>query len=179
LPQDPPRRSAASLCTSRHQRSERSLISGPPLEALFTEYAGNPFGPKIKWFKEYCDNYGVSDNQKAALQQIYKDLEELRVKRNFIVHAETWDGAFKSKPRQPYRIGLVKDNVDYLDDFEHSKHGENVFDVKQVRAATQLAIRIRDTLVKMREDIVAGAVPQEEEPDDPSQWPPPANSGRA
>ena len=101
------------------------------------------------------------------------------MKRNFIVHGETWDGAFKGKPRQPYRIGLVKDNVDYLDDFEHSKHGENVFDVQQVRAATQLAIRIRDALAKMREDMVAGAVPQEEEPNDPSQWPPPANSGRA
>ena len=76
------------------------------------------------------------------------------------------------------QIGLVKDNVDYLDDFEHSKHGENVFDVQQVRAATQLAIKIRDALVKMREDIVAGAVPQEE-PNEPSQWPPLANSGRA
>ena len=81
------------------------LTSEPPLEALFPEYAGKPFGAKIKWFKEYRDYYGVRDNQKAALQQIYKDLEELRVKRNFIVHGETWDGAFKGKPSQPYRLG--------------------------------------------------------------------------
>ena len=154
------------------------LISEPPLEALFPEYAGNSFGPKIQWFKKYCDYYGVPDNQKAALQQLYKDLEALRVNRNYIVHGETWDGPFKGKVRQPYRIGLVKDNVDYLDDFEHSKHGENVFDILRVREATR-AIKIRDMLVKTREDIAVAAVPQEAELDDPSRWPPPASAGRA
>ena len=72
------------------------FISEPPLEALFPEYTGNAFGPKINWFKRYCDYYGVPDNQKAALQQIYKDLEELRVKRNFIVHGETWGVSSKA-----------------------------------------------------------------------------------
>jgi hypothetical protein len=121
-----------------------------PWKRYSPEYAGRTFGRKIEWFKEYCEHYGVPDEETAAYEQLYKDMEELLEKRNFIVHGETWEGAFKGKPRQPYRIGIVKDNVDYLDDFEHSKHGANVFDVNQVRAATKLCTRIIDRLAAIR-----------------------------
>lgn len=40
--------------------------------------------------------------------------------RNFLIHGETWEGAFKGKPRQPYRVGLVKKNLEYLDEFERA-----------------------------------------------------------
>jgi hypothetical protein len=148
-------------------------LEDPPLEALFPEYAGNSFGPKVAWFKKYCEYYGVPDAQKPALEKVYKDLEELRINRNFIVHGETWDGTFKGKPRQPYRIGIVKDNLDYLDDFEHSQHGPNVFDVEQVRAATKLCTQIITGLADIWASIPASDEHFQEEPDDPSQWPPP------
>jgi hypothetical protein len=70
--------------------------------------------------------YGVPEEQSAALQQLYTDMEKLRVERNYIVHGETWDGAFKGTPRQPYRIGVIKENLEYSDDFEHSKHGKRL-----------------------------------------------------
>jgi hypothetical protein len=66
--------------------------------------------------------------------------------RNFLVHGETWEGAFKGKPRQPYRVGLVNKNLEYLDEFERAEHGPNVFDVQQVRDATRRCARFTGIL---------------------------------
>jgi hypothetical protein len=89
-------------------------LEDPPLEALFDEYSGKPFGPKVEWFKKYCNHYVLLDEQKEALKKVYKELDELLQKRNFIVHGETWEGAFKDRPRQHYRVGLVKKKLEYL-----------------------------------------------------------------
>jgi hypothetical protein len=150
------------------------ILNEAPLEALFDEYSGKTFGDKIKIFRKWCDFGGVPDEHKAALQKVYKDLDELRPKRNFIVHGETWEGAFEGKPHQPYRVGLVKGNLEYLDEFERAEHGPNVFDVQQICAATKLCVRVHTELADMRDKMAATAVPYEEEPDDPSQWPAPA-----
>jgi hypothetical protein len=117
------------------------ILNEAPLEALFDEYSGKTFKDKIGIFKKWCDFGGVPDKQKSALHKVYKELEELRPKRNFIVHGETWEGTFKGKSQQPYSVGLVKGNLEYLDEFERAEHGQNVFDVHQVRTATQLCIR--------------------------------------
>jgi hypothetical protein len=87
------------------------FLNEAPIEALFAETTGKPFGEKIKSFKNWCD-FGVPGAQKPALQAIYKDLDELLPKRNFLVHGETREGTFKGTPRQPYRVGLVKNNLD-------------------------------------------------------------------
>ena len=84
------------------------LINEAPLEALFDEYSGRTFADKINIFKKWCNFGGVSDEHKLTLQRIYKELEDLRPIRNFLVHGETWERAFEGKPRQPYRVGLVK-----------------------------------------------------------------------
>jgi hypothetical protein len=76
----------------------------------------------------------------------------------------------KGKQHQLYRVGLVKKNLEYLDEFERAEHGPNLFDVQQVR--NTFCVRIHGTLADMRDKIAATAVPFEEEPDDPSQWPP-------
>jgi hypothetical protein len=55
--------------------------------------------------------------------------------------------AFKGKPRQPYRIELVKDNVD---DFEHAKHGKNVFDAPSSHQHPRRWSKNRDDLVAGR-----------------------------
>ncbi len=149
------------------------FLNEAPLEHLFDEYSGETFGKKIGLFKKWCD-FGSAPEHKPALQKIYKDLDELRPKRNFIVHGETWEGSFKGKPHQPYRVGLVKGNLEYLDEFERAEHGPHVFDAQQVRAATQLCIKILGALADFRAKIPVSDVPFEEEPDDPSQWPPPA-----
>jgi hypothetical protein len=85
--------------------------------------------------------------------------------RNFLVHGETWEGegAFKGKPRQPYRVGLVKKNLEYLDEFERAEHGPNVFDVHQVRDATRRCAGIHRDLTALRDAIAATAIPFEEE----------------
>ena len=96
------------------------LINEAPLEGLFDEHSGQTFGDKIKIFKKWCDFGGVPDEHKSTLQCIYKELEDLRPMRNFLVHGETWEGAFRSKPPQPYRVGLVKEILEYLDEFERA-----------------------------------------------------------
>ena len=76
------------------------FLNEAPIEAAFGEITGKPFSEKIKSFKTWCD-FGVLEAQKPALQAIYKDLEELLPKRNFLVHGETREGAFKGAPHQP------------------------------------------------------------------------------
>jgi hypothetical protein len=138
------------------------LISEAPLEALFDEYSGKTFGDKIKIFRTWCDFAEPADPHKSVLQRIYKELQEVRPIRNFLVHGETWEGAFKGKPRQPYRVGLVKKNLEYLDEFERAEHGSNVFDVGQVRDATRRCAAIREDLTNLRRAIAADAVPYQE-----------------
>jgi hypothetical protein len=148
-------------------------LEDPPLEALFDEYSGKTFGPRVEWFKKYCDHYVEFDDQKEALKKIYKVLDELLPKRNYIVHGETWEGTFEGNPRQPYRVGLVKKNLEYLDEFERAEHGPSVFDVHQVRIATKLCLNVLAALADFRAKIPVSSEPFHEEPNDLSQWPPP------
>jgi len=108
-------------------------ISDAGLEHLFDEHSKESFGNKIKWFKKWCDFSGVSDKKKPLFQKVYWKIDDLLPKRNFLVHGETWEGAFKGQPMQPYRVGVIKDNLEYLDEFDRGKHGENVFSLQQVK----------------------------------------------
>jgi hypothetical protein len=65
---------------------------------------------------------------------------------------------------------VTKDNVDYLDDFDHAQHGDNVFTIQQVKEATALCVRIRDDLETVKKDVVDNAESYVPEPDD-SDWP--------
>jgi hypothetical protein len=149
------------------------FLNEAPIEAAFAETTGKPFGEKIKSFKTWCDS-GAPEAQKPALQAIYKSLDELLPKRNFIVHGETREGAFKGKPRQLYRVGLIKNNLEYLDEFDRGEHGRNTFDVSQVKATSQLCRKILGAIADLRASIPVSEEPYQEEPDDPSQWPPPS-----
>jgi hypothetical protein len=145
------------------------FLNDAPIEELFDETTGKPFGEKIKRFKTWCD-LGSPEAQKSALQAIYKSVDELLPKRNFIVHGETREGAFKGKPRQHYRVGLIKNNLEYLDEFDRGEHGRNIFDVSQVKATSQLCRKIIDAIADLRASIPISTEPDQEEPDDPSQW---------
>lgn len=138
------------------------LINEAPLEALFDQYSGQVFGEKIRLFKEWCASGAMPEQHKPRLQRIYKNLDDLRSVRNFLIYGETWDGAFHGKPRQSYRVGLVKKNLEYLDEFERAEHGPNVFNVEQVRAASRRCAQICGELKDLRDTIAADAVPSDE-----------------
>lgn len=53
-------------------------------------------------------------------------------------------------PRQAYRVGLVKNNLEYLDEFDHGEHGANIFDVGQVRAVSELCRKILAGMAELR-----------------------------
>jgi hypothetical protein len=125
-------------------------LNEAPIEHLFDIYAPKTFGAKIDCFKSWCALAGVSEEKKPILQTVYKDLETLLPKRNYIIHGETWEGEFKGKPYQPYRVGIIKDNLDYLDEFDRGQHGGNVFDVQQVRDVTKLCEKIHAALDTLR-----------------------------
>ncbi len=122
-------------------------ISEPGIEAIFADFA---FGPKIAAFKKWCDFSGVSKGKKPMLDRVYKKLDELLPKRNFLVHGETHEAAFKGKPKQPYRVGITKKDLDYLDQFDRGEHGENIFDIEEVGAATKLCRDIAADLHTLR-----------------------------
>ena len=145
------------------------LINEAPLEAMFEEYSEETFGGKIKVFKKWCENGGVPEQHKARYEEICQKLDELRTIRNMLVHAETWEGAFQGKPHQPYRVAIVEGNLDYLDDLEHAKHDDNVFNADRVREATRACIKLHVALKAMRDEPIAVAEPHIVEPDD-SEW---------
>jgi hypothetical protein len=123
-------------------------ISDASIEAIFHDLSG-PFGPKIAAFKQWCDLSGVSEEQKPILDRVYKKLDELLPKRNFLVHGETHE-ATAGGQQQPYRIGINKKDMDYLDEFQRGKRGKNVFDTEQVKAATRLCREIYADLHTLR-----------------------------
>ena len=127
-----------------------SLYNEAPIEHLFDVYAGKTFGPKINCMKAWCPASEFADHVKNILETVYKDLAELLPKRNYIIHGETWEGEFKGRSKQPYRVGVIKDNLDYLDEFDRAQHGPNVFDVQQVQDATRLCKKILDDLNRLR-----------------------------
>jgi hypothetical protein len=106
------------------------FISEPDTETIFSDLSG-PFGPKIEAFKKWCDCSGVPEDKKPILDRVYKKLDELLPKRNFLVHGETREGAFDGTLKQPYRVGIIRKDLEYLDQFDRGAHGKNVFDVRQ------------------------------------------------
>lgn len=112
------------------------LISEAGIERIFSDLSG-PFGPKIAAFKDWCNLSGVSDTKKPILKRVYSGLDKLLPKRNLLVHGETWQGSIKGKPPQPYRIGIIKKELDYIEAFERGEHAENVFSVEQIREVTK------------------------------------------
>jgi len=149
------------------------MISEEPMEALFEDYAERPFGKKIPWFEERCNASQALKPYKSELTRLYADMRALKAKRNYLVHGETYEASFRGRPRAPYRVGVTPDNVEYLDDFDHQKHGDNVFSIEQVKAATAECVRLKDQVVRIRAELIGSAEPYDE-PEDDSEWPAPA-----
>ena len=124
-------------------------ISEASIEAIFHDLSG-PLGQKIANFKLWCDFSGVTEEQQPILDSVYAKLEELLPMRNFLVHGETHEASLKRKPKQPYRVGINKKDMDYLEEFGRGEHGLNVFDLQQVRAATSLCREISKDLHTLR-----------------------------
>lgn len=122
------------------------LINEAPIEHLFDEYSQKTFGPKVDWFKTWVEFGGVPSNKRAIVDRVYDNLKALRSKRNFIVHGETWQGAFDGQHRQAYRVGVVKQNLEYLDEFDRGQHGDNVFSLSEVKEVTKLC---RDIVIDL------------------------------
>jgi len=146
------------------------MISEEPMEALFEDYAERPFGKKIPWFEERCNASEALKPYKSELTKLYADMRALKTKRNYLVHGETYEASFRGRPRAPYRVGVTPDNVEYLDDFDHQKHGENVFDIEQVKATTAECSRLKEQVIRIRLELIGSAEPYEEGPDD-GDWP--------
>jgi hypothetical protein len=128
-----------------------SLIRDEDIEWLFDQYSVKTFGPKIDWFKEWTsDPEDFSPNNRLILAEVYRDLAELLPKRNSLIHGETYVEEFDGKPKQPYRVGVINKNIDYLAEFSRAQFGSNVFSLDQVRAATGLCQRIRTGINKIR-----------------------------
>ena len=121
-----------------------------PIEHLFDVYAPKTFGPKIECMKAWCPASEFAEPNKTIFERVYTDLAALLPKRNHIIHGETWEGQFRAKPKQPYRVGVIKDNLDYLDEFDRGQHGPHVFDIQQLRAATALCQKILTDLNALR-----------------------------
>ena len=129
-----------------------SLVSEPDIEPLFLEYSKETLKQKIAWFRNYCGHYkeNFSPENWARVQQVYNDLDELLPKRNSLVHGETYLEELKGKPRQPYRVGVEKDNIDYLTEFSRGEPKGSVFDIEQVHEVKRLCTKILAQLNAIR-----------------------------
>jgi hypothetical protein len=111
------------------------LVSDAGIEALFDEYAAETFSGKVKWFRKWCahtDEHFSAAN-KTRLRTIYKDLDELLPKRNSLVHGETYEEDLSGAGKQTYRVGVEKDNLEYLEEFSRGKKKGTIFSVQRVR----------------------------------------------
>lgn len=118
------------------------MISDEDHEWLFDEMSKRTLGQKIDFFKLYTsDHERFSPENLVLRERIYKDLDTLLPQRNSIVHGETYEDKFDGRPKQPYRVGVIKKNIQYIEDYSMDKHGPNVLTVKQVKEATALANR--------------------------------------
>lgn len=126
------------------------LFNEAGIEYIFDDMAARTFGKKIERMREWCQPSEFVEPLKSQFEAVYAELGSLLPKRNFVVHGETIEGNFYGKPRQPYRIGITKDNLDYLDDLERGKPGPHIFDVEQIREATASCRKIVKGLVKLR-----------------------------
>lgn len=146
------------------------MISEEPMEALFEDYAERPFGKKIPWFEERCNASEALKAYKSELAKLYEEMRALKTKRNYLVHGETYEASFRGRQRAPYRVGVTPDNVEYLDDFDHQKHGDNIFDIEQVKKTTAECCLLKEQIIKIRLELIGSAQPCEEGSDD-SEWP--------
>src|ERR1700688_1814622 len=96
-----------------------SLVSEAPIEYLFDEYAKLTFGKKIEWFETWArhERENFSDENWKAMEELFKELKGLLPKRNSLVHGETYEEIFPGEGKQAYRVGVEKDNLDYLEEF--------------------------------------------------------------
>src|ERR1700692_2324506 len=101
------------------------FIVAKELEKFFDEYSSITFGPKIQWLKKRCLDFKFSDEDRKVLDRAFGSLDELLPKRNFLVHAETYEIAFGQEPSQPYRVGVTRRNFQYLDNFVRDRHADN------------------------------------------------------
>ena len=125
-----------------------SLVGEPDIETLFLEYSKQTLKQKVAWFRQNCDYYkdNFGPENWARVQQIYEDLDTLLPKRNSLVHGETYLEELKGKPRQPYRVGVERDNIDYLAEFSRGEPKGSVFDTDQVREVKRLCTKTLDQL---------------------------------
>jgi len=126
------------------------LISECGIEQIFHDLSG-PLGNKIAKFKEWCDFSGVSDAKRPILDRVYAKLDELLPLRNWLVHGETWEGQIAGHTKQPYRVGITRRDLDYLDKFDRGEHSENVFNVEQIEELTKFCREIADDLDLLRD----------------------------
>jgi len=127
------------------------MIRDEDYEWLFDEMSKRTFKQKIDFLKEYTgDDEQFLPANIQLRDRIYQDLDALLPQRNFIVHGETYEDKFKGRPKQPYRVGVIKKNIQYLEDYSMDKHGPNVFTVKQVKEATALANKTWKNINKIR-----------------------------
>ena len=127
------------------------MIRDEDYEWLFDEISKRTFRQKIEFFKLYTgDDEQFSPDNLILRDQIYKDLDTLLPQRNSIVHGETYEDQFKGRQKQPYRVGVIKKNIKYLEDYSMDKHGPNVFSVKQEQDATALANQIWRNINRIR-----------------------------
>jgi len=127
------------------------MIRDEDYEWLFDQMSERTFGDKIKFFKLYTSNGEQFSAENLVLRdQIYKDIDALLPQRNSIVHGETYEDQFAGRSKQPYRVGVIKKNINYIEDYSMDKHGPNVFTVNQVNDATALANRTWKNINKIR-----------------------------
>src|ERR1700722_10008194 len=129
-----------------------SLHSEAPIEHLYDEYAKLSFGKKIEWLELWGrhEKENFSPENWKAMEELFNELKALLPKRNSLVHGETYEEMFPGEGKRAYRVGVEKDNLDYLEEFSRGKKKGTIFSVEQIQAATKECERLRAKLNKIR-----------------------------
>jgi hypothetical protein len=129
--------------------------SDSPSHSLFSKFMAETFGKKIKMFKIACDAYHFSDEHRAILLDAYTDLDNMKPKRNFIVHGSTYQMAIGDKPTQAYRIGKLRGDHAFMNEaIANDLTGPHVFTAEGIDKVTAEFLAVRGKLGKVSVDVM-------------------------
>jgi hypothetical protein len=91
-------------------------------------------------------------------------LKELLPKRNLIIHGQTYEIGRGDEPPEMYRIGIKRDDSEYLNKFVADFDADHGFSTAKIEATTAFTKSIREKIAEVSVELMHEAVARSSPP---------------
>src|SRR5215475_1259165 len=106
-------------------------------ESVYLEMLNETFGTRLREFKKAVTAYPFTATHRKVIDEAIVALDDLLPRRNMIVHGVTMEVGFGNAAPKPYRIGIPKGDLNYLNKFmRNAASVEHAFPIEGVLQAT-------------------------------------------